>query len=898
MNKRETLLGERLLVLHEKPALDALASVCNHPKICGYGHHDLYAKYHDRAAASADGSVEVTYYRGDFGRYYAEGSSDDPETHPAFGHTCTTMWANARSPCFEATDGDVDAVQCHPMLLLTEMEAAQQRDANCPAFAPLAHMCQNRDAVFDACRLDPKALDRYNEKRHSMCVERDVWKSLATLVVFGGTVKTWAVKWGLKGGEWSIGARMDAYAACIPSLANYVSALPEHKACVDWHVEKRKRHRVKAKRVATPGSKLAIILQDIEATLLLRVMRYFHSIDIDPTCYTYDGAQFPKPATPKEQAAFDAALAHVNTFHSRAKFVVKDWRPAPIDPALDQVEPRVPGQPRPLDLPPGDRRAVIGTEMWNGDAGRAALYKHFFGADARCVDAGEKSRAFRLCHPKSRIWEASTSDLMLLELRRVMPLVEEFALGRAKLHDARMEALNQRVEEGLGDVSALKAQIEQDATKFAVGTKALKGFTSGFNSSISLKNALPLLAGMLYDQAFESTLDNTPGQLSVFNGMLDVTAKPPVLRVRQASDLVTFRCKAAYDADMACPHFESFVKGIFDNRRLNGQGHRAEAYICRVLGLSLFGFFAQMMLPVLVFNGPGGNGKSLLGGLLEWLTALEGGKSLRGLVKSQALTDPKEGGDGEAPAGSIALLRGKRFCVIDETKEVLKLGQGFKGLCGTFGLKILARQVHKRDVEFEQNAGVVILCNDFPVCDGEAVKRRLKPMPMFNQYRPTGQYDASHPDHLPADLALGPKMQKELPGILALLARCAADGYAAMQAHGDGLHGMSLPQAVGEFARKQFQAADWTALFECKPGCPRLKYKSATQDEPSAKAAILASHGADALRGLTNPKILERLQASLGPFVGSTTAGGTQYLTGVALKCDAETKGDAECKFE
>jgi hypothetical protein len=251
--------------------------------------------------------------------------------------TFTPMWGNARSALCSGGELDVDAVQCQPNLLLSIMQRMTAADPDdTPPFDALTYMCAHRESAFEDSLVSPVALARYNANQKSMDTQKDVLKSLCTLVMFGGGMSTWKSKYGLQTDEFKLGSKVAAFVEQVPKLAKHVVAQDEFCSLVAWHIDKRKRHSVPAKRKATPGSKLAVILQHTETELVLRCMQHFKEVGLHVTVYCYDGFQIKKPESDEQQATLDAALEQINTFEPNSTFIVKPWKD-PV-PGLDQVQ--------------------------------------------------------------------------------------------------------------------------------------------------------------------------------------------------------------------------------------------------------------------------------------------------------------------------------------------------------------------------------------------------------------------------------------------------------------------------------------------------------------------------------------------------------------------------------
>ena len=114
------------------------------------------------------------------------------------------------------------------------------------------------------------------------------------------------------------------YARCGIAVRLH-NRLDEFDKIVSWH-KANKQEAGEAK--PHPGSCLAIILQGIEAQMIIRVMRHFSSAGLHPTVYAYDGFQIRRPETEDQQQQLEQALAAVDTYHPYCRFIVKPWREA------------------------------------------------------------------------------------------------------------------------------------------------------------------------------------------------------------------------------------------------------------------------------------------------------------------------------------------------------------------------------------------------------------------------------------------------------------------------------------------------------------------------------------------------------------------------------------------
>ena len=330
--KPKPTIEETKFVLYERPDRHATARIMKHPMVWKH-QRAQYEGYHNRLACSDDGAVPVEYFRSEYGRAYITDTSV---------MSATPMWGAARSSLFSQTDVDIDGVQQHPNELLGIMDDLHAKDPDdCPQYGALRDMCANREAIYGECTVSEEWLARYNEASQCMSTAKDVLKSICNLVIFGGTMDTftrkwvpekpdsadkgqWLVKWAPREGtDYVLSDRMRAYIKQIPRLAKYVVNCDKYDDIVSWHKANREKQ---GKDKPHAGSCLAIILQDIEAKMVIRVMQHFLSVGLLPTVYAYDGFQIARPACAEQEAVLEQALATVNTYHPHVRFIVKPWR--------------------------------------------------------------------------------------------------------------------------------------------------------------------------------------------------------------------------------------------------------------------------------------------------------------------------------------------------------------------------------------------------------------------------------------------------------------------------------------------------------------------------------------------------------------------------------------------
>ena len=328
------IIEDTHFVLYEKPDSYAAARIMNHPMVWKH-QRQQYESYHNRLESAPNGCIPVKYYRREYARAYVTDTSV---------MSATPMWGPARSALMNKTDLDIDGVQQHPNELLDVMDQLYVKDPeDCPKYDALKAMCERREEIFAECTVSEEWLARYNGASQNMSTVKDVLKSICNLIIFGGTEETfrrkwvpekpasadkgdWHAQWAPKEGvDYALCDQMKKYIKQIPKLAKYVVNCDEFDKIVSWH----KANKEKAgEDKPHPGSCLAIILQDIEAQMIISVMQHFSSVGLHPTVYAYDGFQIRRPETEDQQQQLEQALAAVNTYHPYCRFIVKPWREA------------------------------------------------------------------------------------------------------------------------------------------------------------------------------------------------------------------------------------------------------------------------------------------------------------------------------------------------------------------------------------------------------------------------------------------------------------------------------------------------------------------------------------------------------------------------------------------
>lgn len=319
-----------------------------------------------------------------------------------------------------------------------------------------------------------------------------------------------------------------------------------------------------------------------------------------------------------------------------------------------------------------------------------------------------------------------------------------------------------------------KAVTATDAENRSLAAHLLKSESAGHISAmVTLANTEPGIPISLQE------LDADPWQLAVSNGTIDL--RTGQIKKSDRKDLITKLASVSYDANAACPEWETFLKCVLAGKK------DLIRFVQQTIGYSLTGLTREQVLFVLY--GTGANGKSTLlntvGALLGDYAKQTGAETL--LVKQ-----------GDGMSNDIARLQGARFISAVEAEEGKRLAEALvKRLTG--GDKLLARFLYREHFEFEPKFKLWLGVNHKPKIRGtdEAIWRRIRVIP-FTVTIPAEARDKN----------LGEKLRAELPGIL----NWALKGCLDWQQHG-----LIIPREVTgatETYRKEMDVLE-TFLAEC-----------------------------------------------------------------------------------
>jgi putative DNA primase/helicase len=282
---------------------------------------------------------------------------------------------------------------------------------------------------------------------------------------------------------------------------------------------------------------------------------------------------------------------------------------------------------------------------------------------------------------------------------------------------------------------------------------------------------------------FADCFDVNPDLLGIPGGRV-VELRTGTVRDAKPGDYVSKAATVAPDSATRPTRFLQFLDEIAKRDVSLAQ------YLLRLMGYFLTGHITQDYLGF--WTGVASNGKSILCNLL---TRTLGDYVVTISVKllSAGLNE-----DSEQEMRTMAHLCGARVAFASESSKRLKIDIGLaKKLASPE--KLLGRFLRENAFSFSPSHKLVISAQELQFESVDfAIQRRLHVTP-FRQVFAQPRDMARFPDAMPADLQLGSKLDRERPGILALLIDEAGKWYA---------DGLAVPRIVAETTDTYFADAD------------------------------------------------------------------------------------------
>ena len=332
------------LKLTEFPNFDVVEKLARHKSV----HPEQRDLYYAYARAIKDGKVHMNYKprRIDdepLGRLYS--------TTP-YMMSSTSMWNRCRATLFKDTEYDVDIVNCHFRLLLGMCRNYEKSQIieECD-YQILQHYCENREEVFENFYINEDAIERFNEEYDENKTKKDMLKTLFTIVLYGGSVKTWEKTYCLSMEDYDLSTEFYGIECEVNFLAKtIVKNHPKANMAREMYLRKvKKKSRVgcyddkkegdEKIKEPKPQKLLAYILQNLEREIVVGAIKYLQRKNFTVTCYSYDGFQIKKDERIHDE------LQNINDEEKCVEFIIKPFRdPLPLEdkhlepPVLDKFD--------------------------------------------------------------------------------------------------------------------------------------------------------------------------------------------------------------------------------------------------------------------------------------------------------------------------------------------------------------------------------------------------------------------------------------------------------------------------------------------------------------------------------------------------------------------------------
>ena len=305
--------------LIESPKIDN-PNIFRHPDIWD-AHREGVKAYCD-AVRQNNGDVEIEYkMKSEYGRYYAKTSKMK---------SCTSMWNALRSTLFQDENYDIDIVNCHPNILLHLI--GQADDAEC-----LSQYCNDRDKIISMFKFKEGWLTNYNATQKDNLTEKDVAKQLFTILMYGGTIKTWENSQKLTKDDYTLPSFVEEFCQEL-NVITYKILKKQEFAEIKKYVIQKKREEAKEKArkenkpfdedyfSVSPAKILSVILQDEERKIVTEAINFVQERQAKVTAYAYDGFLVRKNGFSPE--LLDELNEMISRSNQRIKFIIKPFKPA------------------------------------------------------------------------------------------------------------------------------------------------------------------------------------------------------------------------------------------------------------------------------------------------------------------------------------------------------------------------------------------------------------------------------------------------------------------------------------------------------------------------------------------------------------------------------------------
>ena len=309
-----------MIHLIEYPDLELCKNIYKHIEIWTQDKQKVKA-YCDEALQN--GSVKVSYEtKGVVGRFYP--------TNIKQRLTATVMWRRLRASLFSNTEYDIDIVNCHACLMLGLVEKLYPNfDVSC-----LKKYTENRENIINNFNLK-KSCPFYSKDKGETITKKDVVKSLFNIMLYGGTIETWAKEFNLLSSDYEISQFVTDFQEEVKTIVTIITRnelMKDNRIKYSKYYTEQKRTKYgdkydEEKIYIAPRKIIASILQDFERQLITKVMDYTVSeLNATVTAYCYDGFQVLKNNfKPEFIDNINEYVSEIDDDFKYCKFIVKDF---------------------------------------------------------------------------------------------------------------------------------------------------------------------------------------------------------------------------------------------------------------------------------------------------------------------------------------------------------------------------------------------------------------------------------------------------------------------------------------------------------------------------------------------------------------------------------------------
>jgi P4 family phage/plasmid primase-like protien len=332
-----------------------------------------------------------------------------------------------------------------------------------------------------------------------------------------------------------------------------------------------------------------------------------------------------------------------------------------------------------------------------GDTGIVDIYHKMFKDDIACIS----KHTYYIYNKNTKLWVSTDDEGVLTHfldnmVHMMAPLVEHYNILATKSTDKKQQTIYKKLSSDL--LSDKKFRTHTSAGPL-IKTIYIRFLNVTFLDNCNNKHLLPVQDGMV------------------------INLQTGVARERCKEDYFIYEINGKW---LGIKHDTTVIDAFIKDIMLDVP--ELIEYLQRFLGYSISGFTDQCKIAI--FYGSGGNGKSLLLALLNYLL----GEKYYKIGDQSLVVDEKRANDGSANP-QLMTLKNSRIVAIEETKKGSKMNE-VSIKCMTGGTKIAGRGLYENPSSFTPEFQVIVATNnkpEFNVDDG--MTRRLLLIPFMAQFK-------------------------------------------------------------------------------------------------------------------------------------------------------------------